>query len=258
MPVTKQPTQQQWAAIKPANQQARPGLEHLATMSKIHLKQKIDMLEVLTGWQVKNKFRITDPDTGHIIGLFKEDSECCQRQCCKNARSFKADIVGENDRVLFKIDRPLACQCSCCPNACDGCCGQSMEVFDSQGQKILDIHQIQSCHILCCLIDFGLDIVDVQGNFRFRVANNVCKATCCENFSDGCCTDKYLHIYDSGDRKVGRVIKKWRGCATECCTPADSLLIEFPESATPEDKAGIISATLLADYNIWEQQNNQQ
>ena len=260
MPVTQQPSSLDWFDFSKAstNQNVRPGLEVLAGLSSIHLKQKIDFLEVMTGWQVKNKFRITDPETGQIIGLFKEESGCCERQCCKNGRSFTADIVGPNNQVLFKLDRPLACQCFCCPDTtCCGCpSGQQMTVLDSQSQQIGFMTQEKSCHVCCCFLDWGLNITDQNGQFRYKMGNNVCKATCCEKASDCCCTDKFLYIYDASQRQVGRVVKKWRGCATEACTPADSLLIEFPGDATAEDKANLIAATLLSDYNLWEQQNN--
>merc|ERR1711988_707547 len=81
---TTQPKSYQWMP-KPENRGNVPaGLEYIDSLTSIHLKQKIDKLEVLTGWQVKNKFRLTDPVTGQVIGLFKEESDCFQRQCCKN------------------------------------------------------------------------------------------------------------------------------------------------------------------------------
>jgi len=252
-PVTSQPVK--WM-IKPQSEvKCRPGLEILANMSSIHLKQKIDMLEVITGWQVKNKFRLTDPTTGAIIGFFKEESTCMQRQCCKNARTFQADVVGENDEVIFKLDRPCHCMCICCTSACDGFCGQEITVKDSNGNDLINIRQLSS-NCWCCCMEWILSIPDESGNEKYRLENNVCKATCCEKFDNGCCSDKYLHINDSAGNRVGEVIKKWRGCATECCTPADSLLIEFPVDATPEDKASILGGVLLSDYNLWEQQNN--
>lgn len=256
MPVTKQPQQHQWFTPRATGEQTRPGLEILNGMRQVHLKQKIDMLEVITGWSVKNKFRITDPDSGHIMGLFKEESDTCERQCCKNARGFTANIMGENNVVIFKIERPLACACSCCPRANDGCCGQSLTVLDNQNNKISEIQQIQSCHLICCNNLFGLTITDSQGNVKYTLQNTYCQAQCCEKCSDGCCTDKYLHLVDTTGNSVGLVTKKWRGCATECCTPADSILIDFPETANSEDKASIISAVLLADYNLWEREND--
>ena len=255
MPVTKQPTPTQWMAKSPTDTKCRPGLEIFANLKSVHLKQKIDMLEVLTGWQVKNKFRITNPETNEMIGMFKEAGGRCQRQCCNSARAFTADIVGEGDQVLFKIDRPLHCNCCCCVDACDGCCGQQMTVMDAAGEKLSFIKQMNSSCI-CCLSDWILSIPDASGQEKFRLENNICRATCCEKFSDGCCTDKYLYINDVNGMRVGEVIKKWRGCLTECCTPADALLINFPDSATPEDKAAIIAAVLLSDYNLWEQDSD--
>jgi len=252
-PVTSQPVQ--WMAKKVAEVKCPPGMEILAGMTSIHLKQKIDMLEVITGWQVKNKFRLTDPETGQIVGFFREESTCCQRQCCKNGRTFTADIVGENDTTIFKLTRPCHCMCFCCTKACDGFCGQEITVLDSRDQMVSQIRQLDS-NCCICLADWILSIPDESGSEKYRLENGVCKATCCEVPADGCCNDKYLHINDANGSRVGEVVKKWRGCATECCTPADALLITFPDDARPQDKAAIIGAVLLSDYNLWEQGGN--
>jgi len=231
----------------------RAGLETINSLKTIFLKQKIDALEIFTGWQVKNKFRLTDPSSDQIIGLFKEDSECCQRQCCKNMRSFDANIVSTQNQILFKINRPFHCACFCCPNANDGCCGQAMTIFDNQSIQIGKVFQNAGCSgcIICCLNKWSLTITDQFNKPKYIMKNDLCHLLCVP-----CCDDKFLPIYNMGGDKVGQVVKRWRGCCTEMCTPADSLLIEFPEDATAELKCSLIAATLLTDYNLWEQQNN--
>ena len=112
MPViTKPPKSNAWKLKPNPIEGLYPGLEHLQGMDSIFMKQRIDTLEVLTGWQVKNKWKLADPVTGEMIAAFKEESDCCERQCCKNARSFKADITDSQGNVLFKMDRPWHCAC---------------------------------------------------------------------------------------------------------------------------------------------------
>ena len=124
--ITKQPKSSAWKAKPDALSGIPAGLEHLASLDSIYMKQKIEPLELVTGWQVKNRWKLFDPYTGEIIGKFKEESGCCMRQCCHNARAFKADIVDLEGNTIFKMDRPLHCNCICCTKACDGCCGQEI------------------------------------------------------------------------------------------------------------------------------------
>merc|ERR1711974_263290 len=224
--------------------------EYIDGLPSVHLKQKIDTLEILTGWQVKNKFRLTDPTTGNIIGMFKEESTTCQRQCCKNAREFTANIIDSQDNIIMKLERPLHCACYCCPDANDGCCGQEITILDSQGNKLGVARQDRQCTCICCM-DWMLTIRDVNGSPKWKLGNNICAATCV------CCDDKFLYIYDMQMQKVGKITKQWRGMGTECCTPADSILIEFPSGMTAGDKACVIGSVLLSDYNLWEEQNNE-
>ena len=115
-----------------------------------------------------------------------------------------------------------------------------MQVFDSNGQLLADITQDQNCRC-----EFALTIRDGQHQqVRYKIANNVFAAVC-----NCCCNDRYLYVFDSNGQKVSTITKQWRGCATECCTPADALLIEFTPQMTVGDKAALICGVLLADYS---------
>lgn len=228
-----------------------PGLEYIDKLRSVHLKQKIDTLEVLTGWEVKNKWRITDPATGQIIGAFKEDSSCFQRQCCQNVRAFTADIVDAQGDVILKMDRPCHCNCICCTKACDGFCGQEITTLDSTGRAIGKVTQNSDCAILPCCCDWMLTLSDASGHQRWKLGNNICSATCV------CCNDRYLYVYDMQMNKKATVTKQWRGCAVECCSHADSILVEFPAEMNAEEKANLIAAVFLSDYNLWERQSGE-
>lgn len=247
---TTQPKSYQWMPKPQSDSSVPAGLEYIASLNSVHLKQKIDTLEVLTGWQVKNKFRLTDPATGQVIGLFKEESDCLQRNCCKNNRAFTAKIIDSQGATIFSLDRPLHCNCFCCPAANDGCCGQEITALDSSNQFLGKVTMKQQCAICVCCMDWMLNIAGEDGQVKWRLGNNLCSAICV------CCDDKYLYVYDADGNQVSTVTKQWRGLATECCTPADSILVEFPAGMTVQEKATLIGAVLLSDYNLWEEQNN--
>jgi len=252
--VTKQPLQ--WVQ-KPAAGNCSPGLEYFTGRPQMHLKQKIDVLEMVVGWEQTNKFRITDPQTGEVIGMFKEQSGMCARQCCKNGRGFKAQVVDAQGDVIFKMIRPFKCSfcggfcCECEPDSC--CASQQIYVYDRNDNKLGSVIQGQGVSGLgwigcCCYCDWNLSLKDVKGNEQYIMRNDVCSLSCG-------CDDKHLPITRAGGLRVGALTKKWRGCATECCTIADALLIDFPNDADEAMKAVIVAACLLSDYNIWERQD---
>ena len=110
--------------------------------------------------------------------------------------------------------------------------------------------QNPSCALCACCATWSLDIADAAGQSKYTLENNLCSATCWPM-----CSDKYLYIKDKNNGNIlSNVVKTWRGCAIECCTPADAILIHFPTGMTADDKAGIIGAVLLSDYNLWEKE----
>lgn len=151
--------------------------------------------------------------------------------------------------VFFKMDRPFHCTCYCCTDACSGFCGQEITTLTSTNRIIGRAVQEDSCHVLCCFLDWKLAIYDETNELKYRLEQNLCKATCCAE-----CYDKQLILNDVNGNQVGLVTKLKRGFCVECCTPADNIHIQFPRDATAADKAGIISAVMLTDYNIWEMQ----
>merc|ERR1719361_1550572 len=75
-----------------------------------------------------------------MVGKFKEESDCCERNCCKPIRSFKADISHHSGHPLFKIERPMQCMCQAFCYTFGGgvgdCCGNSMIISDRNGNHI--------------------------------------------------------------------------------------------------------------------------
>ena len=52
--------------------------------------------------------------------------------------------------------------------------------------------------------------------------------------------------------KISSIIKQWESNGIECCKPEDNIMINFPHGMCAEDKAGLIAAVLLSNYNLWE------
>jgi len=80
------------------------GMDVLAAVPAVFLKQKVETLEAMTGFETENRYKIKEyfPTTNHKgRDLFKakEDSDCCARQFCGPSRPFTLNfelVMGAN------------------------------------------------------------------------------------------------------------------------------------------------------------------
>ena len=87
------------------------------------MKQKVEVLEAITGFETKNKYKILN-SMGQEVYKAKEKSGCCARQCCGPIRPFGMEITDAHGNEVIHLERPLACTSCWCP-----CWLQTMEVI---------------------------------------------------------------------------------------------------------------------------------
>ena len=64
------------------------------------------MLEVFTGWESANKYRIFNT-LGQDVFFAREDNDCCTRMCCGPGRPFEMNIVDNLGREIIHISETL-------------------------------------------------------------------------------------------------------------------------------------------------------
>ena len=75
--IQMQPTGHQQQSMKPViNTAVPPGLEYLAQLDQVLIKQIKELFEILTGWETKNKYRILN-SMGQPCYFAFEESDCC-------------------------------------------------------------------------------------------------------------------------------------------------------------------------------------
>ena len=60
------------------------GLEYLSMVDHLLIKQQVEMLEVFTGWESANKYRVFNT-LGQDVFFAKEDNDCCTRHSDLNS-----------------------------------------------------------------------------------------------------------------------------------------------------------------------------
>ena len=181
----------------------------------------------------------------------KEQSECCQRNCCcASVREFSMAIKHvkphlETDDTFDNTDisayKPCKCTCFCLERPI-------MNVFTNRNTLVGTVKQPFSC------CDPIFTINDPSGVIKYYIWADCCQCGyCCGNNICGKLSEVIFYIYSNLDKtvKIGSITKKVAKLS-EMITNADSYSIIFPEGAFPEDKLLLIAAALMIDYQYFE------
>jgi hypothetical protein len=212
----------------------------------IKIKQVVNVAELVTGCEMKNKYQgfIWDPSNpmseGQQIFHFEEvDGGGMQRICCKGNRHLQLNMHEGTNRdgnvqLQFHKSFGLAFCCFCRPEAI---------VFDGAGQKIGAIDD----PFKWCVMDQR--IYDPSGAQIYGVAGSICQlAICCP-----CLGSVQFGINDAAGRPTGFSIQKLFGGCAELMAKVNNFSVAFPPGASAQQKMALIGTTLLIDFEYFEQ-----
>ncbi|KAA8580716.1 hypothetical protein FQN60_013674 [Etheostoma spectabile] len=69
-----------------------PGLEYLTQVDQLLIKQKVELVEALVGFESNNKYEVRN-SMGQNVFYAVEENDCLSRQCCGPMRSFAIHIL---------------------------------------------------------------------------------------------------------------------------------------------------------------------
>ena len=222
----------------------------------LFIKQKIELLEIMTGFETENKYNVyaLDPATGSKgkkIFKAKEKSECCERQYCGPKRGFRIEVKTDAEpKVLgFSFEREFAWECFCL-------CRSTLRVVNPANQVIADVHHPFNC---CETI---LHIRGPDGTVWYRIGSGYycnqmgffCKCPC-----PACQIIQFKIMPPNSDEEVGVIERSWQGCARSLYTDSDNFYIVFPKDANGPQRAALFAAVFVLDFiHFEEKQNNNQ
>merc|ERR1711976_125267 len=234
------PQQQNWMPVPTGIPGCPPGLEYLTQIDQLLVKQKVEVLEMMTGIETANKYKVKN-SMGQDVYKAKEKSDFCTRQCCGPIRCFQMEITDNTDREVIHVDRPLNCSTCCFP-----CCLQKMTVTSPISGEVLGSIEQQWDP---CLPIF--EILDNNGNAVLKMKGPFCAISCCG--------DVNFDITTTDGTEVGKITKQWTGLAKEAFTDADNFGVTFPLDLDVKVKATLLGAVFLIDFMFFEHaQDNQQ
>jgi len=233
----------------------KTGFEKLQALNGILIKQKLEALELVIGCETENKYNVFAIDKdgnkkGRKIFKCKEKSDCCARICLSgNCRPFNMEINtlvrGEDDdyEPFLRLERPCKCTCLCFDRP------EVLVTLVEGGRneflgKIIDPWN-------WCNMEFK--VYDKENAKKYTIEGSCCQlGVWCRCPCEPCQTVSFDVKSPSGE-VISKLEKRSAGCVQSWATDMDNFVLNFPQSATLQDKALLMSAVLFLDYRHFEQ-----
>uniref|UniRef100_A0A8C6SWH9 Phospholipid scramblase n=1 Tax=Neogobius melanostomus TaxID=47308 RepID=A0A8C6SWH9_9GOBI len=213
-----------------------PGLEYLTTVDQLLIKQKVEVVEALVGFESNNKYEVRNT-MGQNVFYAVEENDCLSRQCCGPMRPFTIHVLDNFGQEIITVMRPLKCMSCFFP-----CCLQELEVQAPPGNTVGYI--TQQWHPM---------------SPKFTVENELKEPVLKINgpfCGWSCLPDVDFEIITMDDiSKIGKISKQWSGLLREAFTDADNFGIQFPMDLDVRMKAVMIGACFLIDFMFFESTN---
>jgi len=218
-----------------------PGLEYLTQVDQLLVRQEVELLEVMTGYETNNRYAILN-SMGQQIYYAKEDTSCFQRNCCGPSRGFTINITDNAGQPVMRISRDFKCCAGCSWCACSSCCYLEVIVEAPVGTVVGYARQSQSC----CLPKYK--ILDAEFDELAHIVGPFCVC--------GCSDVNFPVMSSKTNDEIGQVTKQWSGLARELFTTADHFSISFPQDMDVRMKAIYLGALFLIDFMYFENKDN--
>uniref|UniRef100_A0A1I8JJI9 Phospholipid scramblase n=1 Tax=Macrostomum lignano TaxID=282301 RepID=A0A1I8JJI9_9PLAT len=174
---SKQQQSSVWSSTALENYELSSGLELLTQVDCLLVHQQIELLEILTNWEARNRYRIKN-SAGEQLLYATEESDVCARQCCGPQRSFIMHICDITGAEVLRVSRQLkcfACQPACFCSAGLEPCSHELQVEAPPGTVIARVRQQRSC------MQPRYEIQDATGRsvLFIRGPKCICRGPCC-------------------------------------------------------------------------------
>ena len=194
---------------------------------RVFVRQHVEHFEALTGWEGENRYDVLSAD-GTLMFRAQERSNVCCRQMCKSRRTFTMTLTNAATGAAFiRIERPLRCFFSSVDVHSAGCDEAS--------------HLLGRVQRTFALFSRCFNVVGPTGAVLFTITSPMFEPW---NF--------YLRDARGDGAQIGRICKEWSGLAQELFTDADNFGIEWSSSVAESEKALLLGAVFLIDFQFFE------
>ena len=179
--------------------------------------------EVFLGLEHANKYSISDISGQRILLAHEEKGSFLKRYILQNNRPFVINIINNELRTIFKVDRPFKFFWHECSAIAD-----SGELLGTVKKRF-------------AFFSKKYDIIDQTDQVIFTIQSPMLKPWT-------------YYIYKM-DQQVGLITKKWAGFKKEFFSTADNFGLQLDATASAKEKSLLLSAVFLIDFMHFEKKN---
>lgn len=199
-------------------------MERLSSISSLVVSQQKEWGEILTGFETKNRYAISDVSGSRLYLAAEEAGSTLLRWFLKALRPFTIAVLTENGQVVLRVMRPFRFYF------------HRAEVVDSQGQTLGVIERRFS------VLRRIYSVLDSSGEEVFQLLGPILHPWTFQIRNDGV--------------EYGKITKKWSGLLKEGFTDADNFGVMFPAEWDVKLKALFLGAVFLIDFVHFENKGN--
>lgn len=199
-------------------------MERLSAIEGLVIRQQKEWGEILTGFETKNKYIISDVIGNRLFLAEEESGSLLLRWFLRALRPFTINVLAENGRAILRVRRPFRFYF------------HRVEIFNARGQLLGAVERRFSIlrRIYSVFNKSGEEIFQLFGPlfhpWTFHIKN--------------------------GEMEHGKITKKWSGLLKEGLTDADNFGVMFPARWETELKALFLGAVFLIDFVHFENKGN--
>ena len=192
----------------------------LSSTSGLVVSQQKEWGKILTGFETKNKYAISDPSGSRMYLAAEEGGSMLLRWFLKALRPFTISVLKEDGQVLLKVTRPFRFYF------------HRAEVVNPRGQTIGAIER------RFALLRRIYSVMDRSGKEIFQLFGPILRP--------------WTFQIKKDEEECGKITKKWSGLLKEGFTDADNFGVEFPAQWDVKWKAIALGAVFLIDFVHFE------
>jgi hypothetical protein len=199
-------------------------VEKLSSISSLVVNQQKEWGEILTGFETKNRYAISDMSGSRLYLAAEEAGSMIVRWFLKALRPFTIVVLKEDGQVVLRIMRPFRFYF------------HRVEVIDAQGQLLGVIERHFS------IFRRIYSVINSSGEKLFELFGPILHPWTFQIINDGI--------------EYGKITKKWSGLLKEGFTDADNFGVMFPAEWNVKLKALFLGAVFLIDFVHFEKGKN--
>jgi len=207
-------------------------IEDILSENQFIIKQERELLEALTGFETKNKYSILDKQNDKIGFIAEQGSgfiALLKRFFLRNHAPFDISVFNLERNEVLQLHRPFFWFFS--------------DLIVSFKDKNNNVTKYGSIHRKFSIFSKRYSILNSHGKEVFKIQSAFWKIW-------------KFPIFDTMERPMGFITKKWQGLVSEIFTDKDSYLIQLESpDLTPEDKVLLFASGISIDFDFFE--NNQ-